>query len=180
MTRILVSPLSQLAAMAEKYQPHDMITLINAGTPVIRPAIISESRHLCLYFNDVNEECEGLVAPAEEHVAAILRFVESWKQTAPLLIHCFMGISRSTAAAFITACALNPDMKEKRLAIHLREKAPSATPNARLVSLADHLLGRQGRMNDAIKQIGRGCDAREGSPFVLDFQGEFNDVKIKI
>jgi len=167
MPYLVVSPLSQLAATAEKHQPCAMITLINAGTPVTRPAIIAESRYLCLHFNDINEECEGLVAPVQEHVTALLRFAESWDRTAPLLIHCFMGISRSTAAAFITACALTA-MEEKHLAARLRKQAPSATPNARLVSLADQLLGRKGRMNDAIRQIGRGCDAGEGSPFVLD------------
>lgn len=168
MPYLVVSPLSQLAATAEKHQPRDMITLINAGTPVTRPAIISENRYLCLHFNDINEECEGLVAPAQEHVAALLQFIESWNRTAPLLIHCFMGISRSTAAAFITACAVNPAMEEKHLAARLRERAPSATPNARMISLADQLLGREGRMKDAIRQIGRGCDACEGLPFVLD------------
>jgi len=169
MTCLLVSPLSRLATTAEKHQPRDMITLINAGTPVTRPAMICENRHLRLYFNDINEEQEDFVAPAEEHVAALLKFVASWPQISPLLIHCFMGISRSTAAAFIAACALNPQTDEKLLAARLREKAPPATPNARLVSLADHLLGRAGRMNDAIKQIGRGCDASEGMHFMLDF-----------
>jgi len=80
-----------------------------------------------------------------------------------------MGISRSTAAAFIIACALKPSCGRKLLAVRLREQAPSATPNTRLVSLADELLSRKGRMNNAIQQIGRGCDACEGSPFILDF-----------
>lgn len=168
MSYLIVTPLSCLALMAEKHQPRDMITLINAGTPVSRPSMICEARHLRLYFNDINEKRARLVAPAAEHAAALLRFVHSWKQTAPLLIHCYMGISRSTAAAFITACALNPAMDEKLLGARLREKAPSATPNARLVSLADQQLERAGRMNEAIKHIGRGCDAAEGTPFMFE------------
>ncbi len=49
----------------------------------------------------------------------------------------------------------------------LREAAPSATPNARLVGVADDILGRGGRMVDAIAGIGRGADAYEGTPFPL-------------
>ena len=36
-----------------------------------------------------------------------------------------------------------------------------------MVALADDMLGRQGRMVDAIARIGRGVDAFEGSPYQL-------------
>ena len=44
---------------------------------------------------------------------------------------------------------------------------PSATPSPRFVALADDLLGRRGRMVDAIRAIGRGAEAMEGTPFML-------------
>lgn len=87
------------------------------------------------------------------------------------MIHCFAGISRSTAAAFISACALAPQANEGAIARSLRAAAPSATPNARLVALADELLGREGRMIEAVRAIGRGADAFEGQPFTLDVPG---------
>ncbi len=49
----------------------------------------------------------------------------------------------------------------------LREASPSATPNPRLVAVADAMLGRNGRMIEAIGAIGRGADAFEGTPFRL-------------
>jgi predicted protein tyrosine phosphatase len=49
----------------------------------------------------------------------------------------------------------------------LRWRAPSATPNPKLIEIADAVLGRQGRMVDAIRSIGRGEDAFEGVPFRL-------------
>ena len=85
----------------------------------------------------------------------------------PLVLHCWAGISRSTAAAYIAACALAPDRDEAALALVLREASPSATPNARFIALADDILGRQGRMVDAIRAIGRGAEAMEGTPFML-------------
>ena len=53
------------------------------------------------------------------------------------------------------------------IARELRTRAPFATPNGRLVALADALLGRKGRMVAAIRAIGRGADAFEGMPFSM-------------
>ena len=85
----------------------------------------------------------------------------------PLDFHCFAGISRSTAAAYIAACTLAPERSERAIALALREASPTATPNARMVALADDLLGRGGRMVDAVRRIGRGTPAFEGAPFTL-------------
>ncbi|MGL4728137.1 MAG: protein tyrosine phosphatase, partial [Bosea sp. (in: a-proteobacteria)] len=78
------------------------------------------------------------------------------------------GVSRSTAAAYITACLLNPHRDEAEAARALRAASPSATPNARLVAIADEMLGRQGRMVAGIASIGRGADCFEGTPFRLE------------
>ncbi|MBO6508490.1 MAG: tyrosine protein phosphatase, partial [Roseibium sp.] len=59
------------------------------------------------------------------------------------------------------------DADEYQLAQTLRERSPSATPNARLVAMADKKLGREGRMIDAIRKIGRGANAFEGTPFAM-------------
>jgi predicted protein tyrosine phosphatase len=56
---------------------------------------------------------------------------------------------------------------EEELALELRRASPSATPNRLIVSLADDILGRQGRMVKAVEKIGRGADAFEGTPFIL-------------
>ena len=65
------------------------------------------------------------------------------------------------------AAALDPGRDEAQLAQTLRRLSPSATPNPRLVAIANALLGRQGRMVSAIAAIGRGADAFEGTPFCL-------------
>jgi predicted protein tyrosine phosphatase len=81
-----------------------------------------------------------------------------------------MGISRSTASAYASVCALNPERSEADIAQSLREASPTATPNIRIVSLADKLLGRQGRMIAAVETIGRGIMAEEAAPFRLDLE----------
>ena len=167
MPHIVVSSLSRLAESATRFGARDMITLINIGTPVPRPVEIVEERHLFLGFNDIVEPTEGMTHPIADHVSDLIAFGRRWDREAPLLIHCYAGISRSTAGAYITALALNPELDEVHLAQVLRRNAPSATPNSRLVALADDMLGRQGRMVDAIKAIGRGEEAFEGTPFIL-------------
>lgn len=162
-----VCSLSRLTETVTKTRASHVVTLINAETTVPTPQGIEPDRHLFLGFNDIVTPVEGLLPPAELHVLRLLEFVRAWDQSAPLVIHCWAGISRSTAGAYITACALRPDADEDDLAQLLRRNAPSATPNARLVAFADKLLQRNGRMIDAIRSIGRGADAFEGTPFSL-------------
>ncbi|TCT06833.1 tyrosine phosphatase family protein [Aquabacter spiritensis] len=144
-----------------------VITLINGGTVLTRPSNVDPTNHLFLGINDIVDEIEGLVAPGAAHMHELLEFVHAWPRAAPLVIHCYAGISRSTAAAYATLCALMPDHSEADLALRLREASPTATPNARIVALADAALKREGRMIAAIAAIGRGRDAFEGEPFVL-------------
>jgi predicted protein tyrosine phosphatase len=134
---------------------------------VRRPVCVEEHCHLVVAVGDIVEASEGQVLPGAEHVEALLGFVRGWARERPLVIHCYAGISRSTAAAFLSACALAPHRSEAENAAELRRASPTATPNRRIVAVADDILGRQGRMVDAIARIGRGRDAFAGEPFAL-------------
>ncbi|MEP3278926.1 MAG: tyrosine phosphatase family protein [Stappiaceae bacterium] len=164
-----VCSLSTLHQTSERIGATRLITLINEGTPVERPAGILPENHLFLAFNDIIEPMDGMTPPATIHVEKLLEFVEDWDQSSPMLIHCWAGISRSTAGAYITSCYLNPHRSELEIARKLRHAAPSATPNIRLVRIADKLLSRDGRMEEAVTSIGRGADAFEGAPFSFWF-----------
>ncbi len=133
-----------------------------------RPASIAEANHLFLSLHDIAEPQEGMTLPGEAHMRTLLDFAQNWNRTRPLVINCYAGISRSTASAYIIAAALQPSRDEGELAQALRLASPSATPNPRLVALADAMLDRRGRMVEAIQSIGRGADAFEGVPFALD------------
>ena len=170
MPRIHVCSLARVPHTVAETGASHLVTLINLGTPVERPASIAAERHLFLGINDIIEPMEGMIHPAEEHVATLLDFVRGWNQEKPIVVHCFAGISRSTAAAFITLCALRPERDETEIAAQIRKLSPPATPNLLLVRLADHVLGRGGRMVSAIEAIGRGHEAFEGHPFALTLQ----------
>jgi predicted protein tyrosine phosphatase len=85
-------------------------------------------------------------------------------------MHCYAGISRSTAGAFISACALNPGRDEAAIARAIRDSSATAMPNIMLVSHADRILGRKGRMIAAVDALGPGRPAQEGEPFRLDLE----------
>jgi predicted protein tyrosine phosphatase len=147
-----------------------VVTLLKDTDRVQRPDGIMSENHLILGMDDITGPIDGYIAPADEHVTRLLDFVRGWNRAAPLVIHCYAGISRSTAGAYVAACALNPHRDEATIARTLRRASPTATPNFRIVALADRALGRGGRMTTAIEEIGRGVMAFEGDPFRLDLE----------
>jgi predicted protein tyrosine phosphatase len=167
MPRIVVCPLSRLHATVEATGARALVTLINVDTAVQRPLAILEDDHLFLGMSDIVAPMPNEVAPGEAHVEALLAFARRWDRRAPLLIHCYAGVSRSTAAAFVTACALDPARSERDIALRIRTLSPTATPNSMLVAIADRMLGRAGRMSAAVAAIGRGVECFEGVPFAL-------------
>ena len=170
MPQIHVCPLSKIPATVSATGARSLITLINQGTPVDRPIEITAARHLNVPVSDIIIEHEGHILPAEAHVAALLAFVQEWDRAEPLLIHCFAGVSRSTAAAFIAACALAPERPESEIARAIRAASPTASPNTLLVEVADRMLKRDGRMTAAVNAIGRGEECFEGVPFALELK----------
>jgi predicted protein tyrosine phosphatase len=167
MPHLIVTPLSRLIEISEAHKASKVLTLINAATPVERPRHVAAENHLFLGFNDINEPREGLVPPGEAHIRQIFDFATKWDRAQPMIIHCYAGVSRSTAGAYMTSLFLNPEQDELALAQELRRRAPTATPNMRMITMADDILGRGGRMVDAIKSIGRGAECFEGVPFIL-------------
>ncbi|MGY5780659.1 tyrosine phosphatase family protein [Rhizobium sp. LEGMi135b] len=168
MTAIVVSPLARIAEMAVRHGAREMISLMAKEQNFHRPAVIKAERHLLLNMNDISFAGTGdLVAPQETHVRAIIDFATGWDRSAPLLIHCWMGVSRSPAAALIAALAVHPEEDDLMLVRRLRASSPFATPNARLIAIGDELLERRGRLVAAVKEIGRGADANGNAPFML-------------
>jgi predicted protein tyrosine phosphatase len=164
---IHVCSLARMHDVVENTGAQHVVTLVRDLTRVVRPASIAPENHLVLSIDDIEDELEGMVAPGEDHVSELLQFVGRWERKKPIVVHCFAGISRSTAAAFITACALAPNRDEAEIARAIRSASPTASPNPRIVGFGDGLLKRQGRMRDAVRSIGRGQMAYEAEPFVL-------------
>ena len=168
MPRIHVCSLARVEETARETGARSLVTLLNPATAHTRPEGIAPERHLVVGVSDIVAPQDGLIAPGAEHVRAFIAFARGWDRKEAMIVHCYAGVSRSTAAAFVAACALAPGRDEAEIAAAIRAASPTATPNALIVALADRELSRGGRMARAIAAIGRGSDCDEGVPFALE------------
>jgi predicted protein tyrosine phosphatase len=167
---IHVCSLARLHETVETTGARHIVTLLGIEDNVPRPAAIAAENHLRLHMHDITTFIDGYAMPQSEHVERLIQFVRRWGRETPLVIHCYAGISRSTAAAFTTVCTLNPQRDERTVARALRQASPTALPNPRLVRLADEILGRGGRMVAAIEALTPHIPAIAAEPFRLDLE----------
>src|SRR5882672_1529304 len=171
MSLLLIAPFSALEDAVRRHRPSHLLTLLDQPF-VPTPQTIHPDRHLRLRVHDIVEPVDGGVIPETSHVADLIAFGKTWDRTAPLLVHCWAGISRSTAAAYILLCDLHGSGQEARIAQGLRFHAPHAQPNRLLIRHADLLLGRDGRMIAAVDRMSEARAVSEGEvvelPITLD------------
>jgi predicted protein tyrosine phosphatase len=167
MTRVFVCPLSKVDATVAESGAGALVSLLSPGLVTPRPDSIAPERHLMLGLHDIVEAREGHVLARQEHIETLLAFFHAWDRETPLVIHCYAGVSRSTAAAYIALCALT-QRPEEEIAHELRRLSPTATPNRHFVAIADAILSREGRMTAAIAAIGRGQECFEGEVFCME------------
>ena len=166
-----------LACLENALRANRTTHLISLLTPELMPetpAQIPPHQHLHLAFHDINHPRPGLRAPDTDQLQKMIDFAQRWNLKGELIIHCWAGVSRSTAAAFIVQCSLNPQADEFDFARQLRAASPTATPNRLMVELADTALNRDGRMIAAIAEIGTGQPLAGQLPdFNLPIRGPF-------
>lgn len=105
-------------------------------------------------FHDVIDPDRAERPPTAADVEAILELGEAVPDpeaavTGALLVHCYMGISRSTAALSILLAARHRGPEEEIFALVRRIRA-QAWPNLLMIRHADRLLGRGGRLEAAL------------------------------
>jgi predicted protein tyrosine phosphatase len=166
--RLVVCPLQEVRRLYNLHRPAGVISVLAPEQASPRLGAGASAARLRLAFHDIDQARPALQAPDARAMARLVDFAAALPADATVLIHCWMGISRSPAAAFILACAAAPGTPETAIAAELRRIAPTATPNPMMVRLADAHLGRAGRMSAAISAIGVGAICGVGVPFTLD------------
>jgi predicted protein tyrosine phosphatase len=162
---LIVCGLAEVPAIIAARAPSHMITLLDAASVIETPAGLPPAHHLRLSVNDIAQPTEGLILPSADLVHQLLAFGRAWDASAPMIVHCWAGISRSSASAFILACDRNPDADERLIAMRMRRAAKHAYPNRKIIALADDILGRRGRMVDAVEAMGDYEYSGYGVPF---------------
>lgn len=165
---ILVSSLAAAPELVRLHKPERIVSLLSPYDDFPEFHGHPQDHHLQVAIHDIAEDVGDWQAPGKSDAERVVQFVSDWRQSAPLLIHCWAGISRSSASAFIAACVHNPEADEEEIAWAIRNASATASPNTRLVAHADALLGRSGRMSKAIEAIGRSAYAGyDAEPFEI-------------
>ena len=148
---IYVSSLYEMAGHVRERGVGYLVSMVQSEYQPERPPGVRSDRHLRIAVDDISLPNEGAVLAGEPHVRQLVDFLERWPGDEPLLLHCYAGISRSTAGALI---ALSLWQDEFEAARALRAAAPHAIPNPRIIALADAILGRGGRLVAARESMG--------------------------
>lgn len=151
------------ARAAEMGATHVLSLLGVEGVPET-PQGIDPARHLHIEVDDVPASYAGDIEPTAAHVRAFLDFAEKWNRQGAMFVHCYAGVSRSTAAALCILCHYNPG-RETAAAAALRQAAPHAKPNRQIIALADRVMGLDNRLVAAVETMGPGL--YEGGPTPL-------------
>lgn len=133
-----------------------VLSILDPGHPEPADfAAYGPHKRLTLRFDDIIAPAAGLLPPERHHIGALLEFGKGLAAAGGdplghLLVHCHLGVSRSTASMTVLLAEARPEVDEDALFAHIREIRPQAWPNSRMIALADELLGRDGRLVAAL------------------------------
>ncbi|MBM3572707.1 MAG: protein-tyrosine-phosphatase [Alphaproteobacteria bacterium] len=139
-----------------------VMSILDPGWPTPEPVHDFTARlHASFRYHDAIAPGEGVQMPAQKDVEDVLAFGDAISQdmgqrgNGHLLIHCHMGVSRSSAAMTALLTKFNPGEDEDALLARLLRIRPKAWPNSRMIGFADLLLGRGGRLTSALGRLYR-------------------------
>jgi predicted protein tyrosine phosphatase len=98
---IHVCGLAALPVLTKVLMPTHMVSLLGDDPFPGTPGSVVPDGHLKIQMHDISEPRPGFIAPEREHLEVLLDFAQRWQQAGPLVIHCYAGVSRSTAAALV-------------------------------------------------------------------------------
>lgn len=155
---LTICGLSEIAGHGERRVTH-VLSILDPTTPDPDFTGYPAHRRTVLRFHDIVDPAPGMVAPTAADIDAILAFGRSLEDGTPaeghLLVHCHMGISRSTAATAMILAQAHPDEPEAGLLSRIAAVRPQAWPNLLMIELADARLGRGGRLREAAIELYR-------------------------
>ncbi len=153
--RLSICALQELPEFADKEVTHLLSIWGHRRNCPATPGWIEPLNHYHLNFDDVEVDSEGCVAPTREDVKEAMvggeeLIAQSVVVPVHLLIHCYAGVSRSTAIALAILMMLYGKDAEDQAVEYLLRIRPQAMPNVRIVREADLILGCGGQLIAAV------------------------------
>lgn len=130
-------------------------------------------KRLDLRFHDIIEEMPGFEAPQVEHVRQLLEFGKDLDRAPTpthLIVHCHMGVSRSSSSMMLLLAQALPNRSAKEIAAEVVRIRPQTWPNLRIITFGDELLKRKGSLITAAREIyrARAVANPEAARFIRD------------
>lgn len=163
---IAVCGMEELPFFAPDFGPTHAVSLLDPTND--RPPIegLEDPAHLFVGMHDISQPLPDHEHPQAHHVETLLAWGETLRPAVEsaevrILVHCWAGVSRSTAAAFTLKCQLT-DLSERDALTYIHGVRRQMWPNELLVSLADEALNRRGRMKRALAEFRRNQEMPAG------------------
>jgi predicted protein tyrosine phosphatase len=140
------------AILCSPSQRRDIVLLVSIGeahdpAPAGYTNVAARMRFT---FPDTTDE---VVGPTVDDVRRLIRTAQSLaERSGRVVIHCQAGISRSTAAAVIFYAVLLGSGREEEAMARVLAAREFASPNRRMIALADELLELEGRLIAAVER----------------------------
>ncbi len=117
------------------------------------PADIIAVYHAIVRKRENAENGRALRSPVAEDANRIIKFAESIKDVQGMVLcHCAGGISRSPAAAILCLAVWTGPGNEDYCVNYVLQRRICAIPHTDVVRFGDQLLGREGRLIDALRR----------------------------
>jgi predicted protein tyrosine phosphatase len=142
---ITVCGVDELPGHSEVGVTH-VLSLLDPGFPDPTAfGAYGEHERLDLRFHDIIDETPEMRLPQREDVVALLQFgLDLTREPgAHLLVHCHMGISRSSASMALILAQARPDRSAAEALAEVARIRPRMWPNLRIIELGGELLGRR-------------------------------------
>jgi predicted protein tyrosine phosphatase len=154
--KITICGIDELVDYSDAKVTH-VLSILDPATPEPDAfGSFGEHAKLELRFHDVIEEhVAGYESPQPHHIEALLEFGRDLINEPPgeahLLVHCHMGISRSTAAALLLLAEATPDRPAKDMMAEIANVRSKAWPNLLMIEIGDRMLGLGGDLVQAVR-----------------------------
>lgn len=166
----------KVTSLGDAYDTFDIwgTKMIGLFDPDARP--IERPNYHVEFFHDIDGDLHDYVKPEPHHIIDIFSFASTFKEDDKIIVHCFAGVSRSTAIAIAILCLHG--MSPINAVEHINKIRDCMWPNSLIIKIADELLNFNGELIKAVSDWKSKNKRKIYVPF-SDEENRKNSEKVK-